>query len=233
MKTCMRCAKRNNTIHNYTFHPRAYKLMRMEEQLKPSSTKGTFHRITTIVELLLYLTCVISFIYFGVTGIFAKCLQAVLIVVVLLLFRGLIHWTKSDLSTALRLSVLIFIAITMLFANLFGMYGVIPYLDKLEHLVSGVILVYFGLFIIHRLLQQHQIEKQQATVISIWFSFLFSAAMAGMWEIYEFTVDHLFGLTSQNGSLTDTMLDIICGVIGALAVTIVLFIQSRSANHSK
>jgi uncharacterized membrane protein YjdF len=63
--------------------------------------------------------------------------------------------------------------------------------------------------------------------IIIWFAFLFAVAMAGMWEIYEFTVDHLFELHSQNGSLTDTMMDMICGTLGALVASFYLFIEAR------
>lgn len=63
--------------------------------------------------------------------------------------------------------------------------------------------------------------------IIIWFAFLFTVAMAGMWEIYEFTVDHLFGLHSQNGSLTDTMMDMICGTLGAVVVAFYLHNKAR------
>ena len=40
---------------------------------------------------------------------------------------------------------------------------------------------------------------------------LFSIAAAGVWEIWEFSTDMLFGFHSQNNSLIDTMMDIICG----------------------
>ncbi|WP_307400343.1 hypothetical protein [Paenibacillus anaericanus] len=94
------------------------------------------------------------------------------------------------MSPALRFSVLIFITITMMLANLFNMYAVIPYLDKIEHLLSGA------------------------------------------WEIYEFVVDHLFGLHSQNASLTDTMLDIICGTVGAVVSSIYLLYKARVVTNN-
>lgn len=189
------------------------------------------HRLNFLFEMALYVICGLSIIYFGVTGAYSKCYQAALIIAVLLLFRGLIAWTKSDMPHALRFSVLLFIAITMMLANLFGMYGVIPYLDKIEHLLSGVILFFVGQFSLKKMLRRKKRTNLPANII-IWFSFYFSIAMAGIWEVYEFTVDHLFGLVSQNGSLNDTMLDIICGTIGAIGAALFMFIKARkSANH--
>lgn len=185
-------------------------------------------RINLILEMAMYLICVISLIYFAITADYRKCFQAGLIITVLLLYRGLVKWTKSDLPPALYFSVLIFIAITMMLANMFSMYGVIPYLDKIEHVLSGVILVFVGQFILSKMMKRKGLESLPSGII-IWFSFYFAVAMAGAWEIYEFTVDGLFGLKSQNGSLKDTMLDIICGTAGAVGTVIYLLNKARRA----
>ncbi|WP_405175313.1 hypothetical protein MHI27_30295 [Paenibacillus sp. FSL H8-0261] len=198
-----------------------------------SSQKGTAMQETSrnlrfnyFFEMILYLICGVSIVYFALIGNYDKTFQAGLIIVVLILFRGLITWTKSELPPALRFSVLVFIAITMMLANLFNMYGVIPYLDKIEHLLSGVILFFVGRFILIKMAKRKGLGGLPSNII-IWFAFLFAVAMAGMWEIYEFTVDHLFELHSQNGSLTDTMMDMICGTLGALVASFYLFVEAR------
>lgn len=183
-------------------------------------------RFNYFFEMILYLICGVSIVYFALIGNYDKTFQAGLIIVVLILFRGLITWTKSELPPALRFSVLVFIAITMMLANLFNMYGVIPYLDKIEHLLSGVILFFVGRFILIKMAKRKGLGGLPSNII-IWFAFLFAVAMAGMWEIYEFTVDHLFELHSQNGSLTDTMMDMICGTLGALVASFYLFVEAR------
>lgn len=183
-------------------------------------------RFNYVFEMILYIICGVSIIYFGVTGTYAKSFQAGLIIVVLLLFRGLITFTKSELSPALRFSVLIFITITMMLANLFNMYAVIPYLDKIEHLLSGVILFFVGQFILSKMAKRNGLGSLPSGII-IWFSFSFSVAMAGIWEIYEFLVDHLFGLNSQNGSLTDSMIDMICGTLGAIVAFFYWFYKAH------
>lgn len=177
-------------------------------------------------EMILYLICGVSIVYFGLIGDYGRTFQAGLIIVVLILFRGLLTWTNSELPPALRFSVLIFITITMLLANLFKMYGVIPHLDKIEHLLSGVILFFVGQFILIRMAKRKGLGDLPSNII-IGFAFLFAVAMAGMWEIYEFMVDHLFGLNSQNGSLSDTMMDMICGTLSAAAAAFYLHNKAR------
>ncbi len=183
-------------------------------------------RFNHLFEMILYFICGVSIIYFGVTGTYAKSYQAGLIILVLLLFRGLITFTKSELPPLLRFSVLIFITITTMLANLFDMYAVIPYLDKIEHLLSGVILFFVGQYILIKMARRKGLRSLPSNIIN-WFSFSFAVAMAGMWEMYEFAVDHLFGLHSQNGSLSDTMIDMICGTLGAIVASFCLFYKAR------
>lgn len=182
--------------------------------------------LNNIFEISLYVICVICFIYFTFRGMYTKSFQAVLIIAVLLILRGIVKWVQLEFTPALRFSILLFITITMLLANMFNMYGVIPHLDKWEHLLSGVILCFAGLFVLRIILRKHGI-KTISSPVAIWFAFFFAVAMAGVWEIYEFTIDNLFGLHSQNGNLTDTMIDIICGTVGALGAAIYLAYKAR------
>ncbi|UHA75437.1 hypothetical protein [Paenibacillus sp. 481] len=121
--------------------------------------------------------------------------------------------------------------ITMIIDNLFSMYAVIPYLDKMEHLLSGIILCFVGQFMLNKMAKRKALSSLPSNII-IWFSFYVSVAVAGMWEIFEFAVDHVFGFASQSGSLTDTMLDIICGTAGAAGAVLYLFGKARRAPNS-
>ena len=47
------------------------------------------------------------------------------------------------------------------------------------------------------------------------FSFSLAAAIGGIWEIFEFGMDQLFGLNMQKSGLMDTMFDIIVNDVGA------------------
>ncbi|NOV02177.1 hypothetical protein [Paenibacillus planticolens] len=180
-----------------------------------------------LFELALYVLAGVCFVYFLIKGIAPKMWQAVLIAGVLLLIRIVLKLTKTTMFAALRFCVLLFIFITMFLANEFGFYSVIPYLDKVEHLFSGVILCFVGLLIYQKASASEESSVVSSVKVAIWLSLFFSVAMAGVWEIYEFTTDRWFGLNSQNGSLIDTMTDIICGSIGAVLTSLYLVVQAK------
>ncbi len=60
-----------------------------------------------------------------------------------------------------------------------------------------------------------------------WFpAFLFALGVGTLWEIFEFTMDSLFGMNMQKpmlgdpSGLTDTMWDLIVDAVGALVISI-------------
>ncbi|TDF95103.1 hypothetical protein [Paenibacillus piri] len=178
-------------------------------------------------ELALYALAAVCFVYFLIRGIYAKVFEAVLIVAVLALIRAVIKFTKVELFPALRFSILLFIFVAMFLANEFGFYTIFPQLDKIEHLCSGVILCFVGLLIFRQINKNKEAVKLHAST-AVWFSLFFAVAMAGCWEIYEYTTDQLFGLHSQNDSLVDTMWDIICGTVGAGATGLYLSFKAKN-----
>ncbi|MFC5467504.1 hypothetical protein ACFPPD_02160 [Cohnella suwonensis] len=184
-------------------------------------------RLNDAFEIVLYVICVFCIVYFTIKSQYPKTLQAILIISVLLLIRGLVKWTKSVLFPALRFSVLFFIALAMLLANLFGLYGIIPFLDKFEHVLSGVILCFIGLLIVRKMIRKQKLDGFPSP-IAIWIALYFSVAMAGCWEIWEFVTDLVFGLSSQAG-LTDTMVDIICGTAGAAGTA--FYLARKAKRH--
>lgn len=119
-------------------------------------------------------------------------------------------------------AIFIFILAAMYFGNVFSFYSIIPAYDKILHLVSGVIIALIG-FIFFLYLSNGKTEGDFKPSIAIWFSILFAIATAGIWEIWEFTTDQLFGFTSQNNSLIDTMLDIISGTITGIITNIPIY----------
>jgi uncharacterized membrane protein YjdF len=187
-----------------------------------------YHWVNDTLEIGLYAIGSYCAFHYTVRGLYAKSFQAVLIIAVLLLIRGLVKWTKSELFPTLRFFILFFITLAMLLANLFGWYAFIPYLDKMEHLLSGVILCFVGLLVLRKLIKNQGLTHFPSP-IAVWFALFFSVAMAGCWEIYEFAIDRLFGFLSQHNSLTDTMADIICGTFGATGTA--LFLAYKAKRH--
>lgn len=117
-------------------------------------------------------------------------------------------------------SAIIFVFFSMFLGKLCQFYSLVPHWDKYLHLASGILLVPAGYALYMRLG-----GGTQHTGLALLFCLFFAIACAGLWEIYEFTVDSLLHLHSQNGSLTDTMGDIIMGTLGGLLSAGVLWVH--------
>lgn len=119
-----------------------------------------------------------------------------------------------------------FIIAAMYLGSVFDFYIIIPYYDKILHLLSGLIIGLIGyIFFLH--LTNGDIKMGYRPYTPIVFSIIFSIAAAGLWEIWEFSTDQLFGFTSQNNSLIDTMGDIICGTIMGIIANIPIYMYIK------
>lgn len=99
------------------------------------------------------------------------------------------------------------------FGSLLGVYRSFEPYDKIIHFISGIILWECGYFIIKSMLKY--LKEKEHRLISFSFATLFSIASAGVWEIFEFTVDVISDAGVQGGN-TDTMGDIVAGTLGAI-----------------
>ena len=115
--------------------------------------------------------------------------------------------------------------------NVWDLYRIIPIYDKLLHLLSGVIIAIIG-FVLFLYLNNGNIKEDFNTYFAVIFSIIFSIAAAGLWEIWEFSTDMLFGFHSQNNSLIDTMMDIICGSIMGIIANIPIYLYIKGKNIS-
>lgn len=115
--------------------------------------------------------------------------------------------------------------------NVWDLYRIIPIYDKLLHLLSGVIIAIIG-FVLFLYLNNGNIKGDFNTYFAVIFSIIFSIAAAGLWEIWEFSTDMLFEFHSQNNSLIDTMMDIICGSIMGIIANIPIYLYIKGKNIS-
>ena len=69
------------------------------------------------------------------------------------------------------------------------------------------------------------------------FAFLFAIGVGAIWEIFEFSMDQLFGLNMQKAmlgdpsGLTDTMWDMIVVVFGALSIALLGYGYLKTAGN--
>ena len=113
-----------------------------------------------------------------------------------------------------------------LLGNVLMLYNVTAWYDKVAHFLFGYVGCTAGLFILCKLAD----EKALRPALVALFCFAVSMMCGAIWEIYEFSVDNLLGQTAQGfpvtaadgrqvTDVTDTMLDLICNLGGAIVFT--------------
>ncbi|MGL4772072.1 MAG: hypothetical protein ACRC2K_00765 [Clostridium sp.] len=157
----------------------------------------------------------------------SKVFRILLISVTILGAKILFSYTFLKKSKASYIVVLAFIFASMYLANVMNFYNYVYY-DKILHLFSGGIIAIFGFIVFVHYFgdRENETVKQGAMIL---FAFLFCAGAAGVWEIWEFATDQLFGLQAQNG-LMDTMWDIILGTFGGIPVYIAIAQYEKGKN---
>lgn len=178
-------------------------------------------KLTYFFYVLLAVTFVLDYFYRGGEKAFRIGL------IYITIFAARILFTKTFLKKSRMAYVvtLIFIFFAMYLANVMNFYAFDAY-DKILHFVSGILLAFYGLIYCVYLCGYKESESINPMMMVV-FPFLFAVACAGVWEIWEFATDSIFGLTAQNGSLNDTMWDIICGSIGGIISCTVIYIHAK------
>lgn len=180
--------------------------------------------VAAIFTVILIITAIYDFFARDGEKLFRIGLTFVTVILVYLLF------VKSFLKGAKIIYYInmTFIFLSMYLASVWNFYSITNY-DKFLHLLSGAIIAIIG-YILFIYLTNDISRKEMNPLTPAIFVILFATAAAGVWEIWEFTTDSLFGLTAQNNSLNDTMWDIICGTVVGLITAIPVYINSKTNN---
>lgn len=88
--------------------------------------------------------------------------------------------------------------------------------DAALHTIAGVILAMAGLLILYTL--RYQGKLSASPFIIALFVFCFGLALGTLWELFEYSMDSLFGTNMLKSGIRDTMGDLLTDVIGSLAV---------------
>lgn len=98
--------------------------------------------------------------------------------------------------------------------------------DLALHATAGLLLGLQGFMTVYILNEDRHVDLHMRPSFLAIFAFCFSQAIGAIWEIFEFTMDQVFGLTMQKpmlgdpSGLTDTMWDLIVNAIGALVISV-------------
>lgn len=98
--------------------------------------------------------------------------------------------------------------------------------DMALHASSGLMLGIFGFLLVYVLNQDPRIQMSLRPRFVALFAFMFAVSLGTLWEIFEFSMDRLFGARMQkpmlgdDSGLTDTMWDLILDAMGALLISL-------------
>jgi len=136
---------------------------------------------------------------------------------------------KLQLPIDFELIIVFFVFATLFLGEGRSFYSRFGWWDNALHTGSSVVMGFLGFLVLYAL-QQHG-RLQMKRVLLCMFSFAFALAAATLWEIFEFTMDSMFGFTMQKSGLNDTIADLSAGGAGAtFAVgTGYLFLAHRHA----
>jgi uncharacterized membrane protein YjdF len=134
------------------------------------------------------------------------------------------------------------LAIVFVFASLFlgevrGYYTRFWWWDLVLHTGSGVLLGILGFLLVHVLNEKEEIDVDMKPSFVALFAFMFAVGLGALWEIFEYSMDQLFGMNMQKemlgdpSGLTDTMWDLIVDTVGAAAMAFLGFGYLRTAGN--
>ena len=139
------------------------------------------------------------------------CLSLYLIVFIPKIFRNF----SSKVNDLIELFFLLFILFAQLLGCVLHFYGIIYWYDSFMHYVSGILTSFLAILLLVLFNKYNEKDK----VFNIIFIISMTLMVAGLWEIFEFTVDNLLGGDAQKvltTGVTDTMKDIICALLGSI-----------------
>lgn len=115
-------------------------------------------------------------------------------------------------------------AIAMIYASLYlgeigDYYEKFWWWDVLLHSSSGFLFGILGFLLIWILNEEPKVFLGLSPFFMSIVSFSFSIVIGVFWEIFEFTMDQLFGMNMQKSGLVDTMWDLIVVCMGAFVVS--------------
>lgn len=187
---------------------------------------------------ILWITLRIIILAWGVYGLFHGSVVEFLEAIFAIIFTHLwdffqIFGKKSfiievDYLAQTMLNIFIFVAVCI--GSTLNNRTTFEHFDLVTHFGAGFLSAWFGYDFANIVYRK---RGDLGPAMSSLFSLTFALGIAVGWEIYEFSMDGIYGMNLQKGN-TDTMVDFICCAVGALiAMFIVTFLRNGIIGKNK
>lgn len=125
------------------------------------------------------------------------------------------------------LLILFFIYATLFLGEVGDFYNKFWWWDLFMHGFSAILLGIFGFVLVFILNEEEKIHLGLKPFFIAFFACSFTISIGVLWEIFEFWMDHTFGLNMQKTGLDDTMKDLIVDCIGALIISTIGYLWMK------
>jgi len=123
-----------------------------------------------------------------------------------------------------------FMAVIFIFGSLYlgeiqSFYQRFWWWDIALHASAGLLMGILGFLLVYLLNESKRVELHMTSGFISSFAFLFAVTIGTLWEIFEFSMDKLFGFNMQKpmmgdlSGLTDTMWDMMINATGAFIIS--------------
>ena len=169
-----------------------------------------------------YFDTAICIIYLASIGyfLFNKDYKNAALPTVAFIINLILRWAYSKnlliLDKSLYIVGSLFILFCLVFGSSFRLYDSIKHYDDFLHFWSGFITVKIGFNIIKTI----EISNFNSKLLVIILLFFFAMGFASICEIVEYSLDTIFKMNTQQGGLTDTMIDMIDALFGSIIMII-------------
>jgi len=125
--------------------------------------------------------------------------------------------------------IILFIYASLFLGEIRSYYAKFWWWDIVLHTSSSIAIGFAGFLILYVLYYKYRIDSKPIWLVI--FAFCFGLAIGSLWEIFEFSMDHLAGTSMQKSGLRDTMADLIVDAIGSGLTSSIgyFYLQGRKA----
>lgn len=153
--------------------------------------------------------------------------SALLVAALMAAFAAPVLFRRAfELPSELQLLALLFVFATIFLGEVRRWYDAFWWWDLALHFSSGLLLGLLGFLLVYMLNEDEAVDLHMRPAFLALFAFCFAVAIGALWEIAEFAMDEVGGMSMQSpgsgdaSGLDDTMWDLIVDTAGAAIVAL-------------
>lgn len=132
---------------------------------------------------------------------------------------------KIDIPAEFEILIVVLVYASIFLGEVQGYYTLFWWWDLVLHAGFALALGFVGFGVLYVLYRGDKIRARPSTIAI--FSFCFAVAFGALWEIFEFSMDQIFGYHMQKSGLLDTMWDLIVNAVGAFIASFIGYIYLK------